>query len=423
MPQKMTSLQERFMRRKSLWICFTVVHLVFFAALSSLIFSGGVLSDINLYRWWAFEGINEGNWQGITTDWVYPIGALAPMLISAVFGWGAYQAVWFAIFTALNAAAVAVISKPGTPSRYAASYWWLLVTWLLGPVAVGRVDGLTAPLVIMGLLLLASRPVVASALLSVATWMKVWPAAVILAVLVASRRRLTLIATGAAVSAVMAGIVIAGGGIRHLLSFVGAQGARGMQMEAPFTTPGLWQAILGGDSGAYIFEDKVINTREVRGALGEPVAALMTPLLAAAAVAVVILLIWALRRGADAGQLLIAGALALVSAFIVFNKVGSPQFMLWLGAVVAVGVAWEGRSWRVPAILMVAIASLTTLVYPLFYTALYNDLNIGVALLLTIRNIALLVLFGWSLVRIVRLTRAGGSRPVSAPGVRPETAP
>ena len=114
-----------------------------------------------------------------------------------------------------------------------------------------------------------------------------------------------------------------------------------MQMEAPSPLRACGRPS-SGDPNAYIFEDKLINTREVRGAMGEPVAALMTPLLAAAALAVVVLLIWALRRGADAGQLLIAGSLALVAAFIVFNKVGSPQFMLWLGAVVAVGVAWEG---------------------------------------------------------------------------------
>lgn len=422
MSQKLASLQERFAQRKSLWICFVVVHLVFFAALSSLIFSGGVLSDINFYRQWAFDGINNGAWQGISADWVYPIGALVPMLLASVLGWGPYQLVWFLLFTALNGAAVAVLSKPGTPTRYAASYWWLVVTGLLGPVAVGRVDGLTAPVVIIALLLLASRPVIASALLAFATWVKVWPAAVILAVLVTWRRRGTLLLAGAAVSAVMAGVVIAGGGISHLLSFIGAQGARGMQMEAPFTTPGLWQAILGG-SDAYIFEDKLINTREVRGALGEPVAALMMPLLALAALAVVVLLFWAMRRGADAGQLLIAGSLALVAAFIVFNKVGSPQFMLWLGAVVAVGVAWEGRSWRVPAVLMLAIAPLTTLVYPMFYAALYNDLNVVVALLLTVRNILLLVLFAWSLARIVRLTKAGGTGRLTGPEVRPETAP
>ena len=422
MSQKLASLQERFMRRKSLWICFTLVHVVFFAGLSSLIFSGGVLSDINIYRQWAFQGINDGIWQGISTDWVYPIGAMVPMLVSAVLGSELYQLVWFFLFTGLNAAAVAVISKPGTPTRYASAYWWLLITGLLGPVAVGRVDGLTAPLVIAALLLLASRPIIASALLAFATWMKVWPAAVILAVLVTWRRRATLVLIGAAVSIVMAGIVIAGGGLSHLLSFVGAQGARGMQMEAPFTTPGLWQAILGG-SDAFIYEDKLINTREVRGALGEPVAALMMPLLALAAIAVVVLLFWAMRRGADASQLLIAGSLALVSAFIVFNKVGSPQFMLWLGAVVAVGVAWEGRSWITPAVLMLIIAPLTTLVYPLFYAALYNDLNVGVALLLTVRNILLLVLFAWSLLRIVRLTKAGSSDLPTATEARPGTAP
>nr|MBF0685502.1 hypothetical protein [Pseudomonas sp.] len=145
-----------------------------------------------------------------------------------------------------------------------------------------------------------------------------------------------------------------------------------------------------------------------------------TPLLAVAAVAVVVLLLWALRRGADTGALLATGSLALVSAFIVFNKVGSPQFMLWLGAVIAVGVAWQGRAWRVPAAMMVAVAALTTLVYPMFYEALYNDLNIAVALLLTVRNLLLMALLAWSLTRIVALARAGS---VSESEVRPEPAP
>lgn len=414
------STEPRYMRTSFLWISFGVLHLLFFGLLSPLIFTGEVLSDIQFYRQWAFEGINDGQWQGISTSWVYPIGALAPMLLAAVFGYGAYQFTWFLIFAGLNAAALAVLTGKRTRQRFVAAYWWMGITALLGPVAVGRVDGLTVPLVIIGLMLLATRPVVASALLAAATWIKVWPAAVILAVLAVFRRRLTVLATGAAVSALIAAVVAAAGGLRYLLSFVGAQGDRGMQLEAPFTTPGLWQAILGS-SDAYIFEDTVINTREVRGALGEPVAALMTPLLALAAVAVVILLLWALRRGADAGSLLAAGSLALVGAFIVFNKVGSPQFMLWLGAVVAVGVAWEGRSWRVPALMMLPIAALTTLVYPMFYAALYDDLNIGVAALLTIRNLLVMALFAWAVFRIVQLARAG--RPVTESAVRPEPAP
>ncbi|MCC9193769.1 DUF2029 domain-containing protein [Arthrobacter sp. zg-Y916] len=420
MPSIPVSADSRYMRPRVLWITFAVLHLLFFGFLSPLIFTGEVLSDIQFYRQWAFEGITEGYWQGISTDWVYPIGALVPMLLAAVLGYGPYQLAWFLIFAGLNAAALAVLTSQRTRQRYAAAYWWMGITALLAPVAVGRVDGLTVPLVIIGLLLLARRPVVAAALLATATWIKVWPAAVILAVLAVSRRRLTVLATGAAVSAAIAAVVAAAGGVRHLLSFVGAQGDRGMQLEAPFTTPGLWQAILGS-SDAHIYEDIIINTREVRGALGEPVAALMTPLLVLAAAAVVVLLLWALRRGADAGALLASGSLALVGAFIVFNKVGSPQFMLWLGAVAAVGIAWKGRSWLVPAAMMIPIAGLTTLVYPIFYEALYNDLNIGVALLLTVRNILVIALFAWAVLDVVRLARAG--RELSESEVRPETAP
>ena len=419
MSRNPATIQRRILSPSTLWTAFAVVHLGFLAALAPLILGGGVLSDVNFYRQWAFDGLREGHWLVLDADWVYPVLALVPMVIAALFGFAAYQFTWFLMFTALNACAVAVLARRAGEQGMVAAYWWLAATALLGPVAVGRVDGLTAPLVITGLLFLATRPVLASALLSVATWIKVWPAAVILAVLVAWKKRLTLLATGAAISALIAAAVALGGGLSHLLSFFGEQGARGMQMEAPFTTPGLWQAILGS-SDAYIFEDKVINTREVRGALGEPVAALMTPLLALAALAVVGLLIWALRRGADPQALLISGSLALVAAFIVFNKVGSPQFMLWLGAVTAVGLAWEGRAWKVPGILMLAIAALTTLVYPMFYSALYNDLNIAVALLLTARNILLLVLFGWALARVVALTRAGGAGISAA--VRPEQA-
>lgn len=404
-----------FLRRRSvLWPAFLLVHGGILAVLAPMMLSGDVLSDVRFYREWAFDAL-QGEPRGIVSDWVYPIGALAPMLLAALGGWGGYMFAWFLLFAGLNAAAFALLTARQTPRRTAAAYWWLAATALLGPVAVGRIDGLTVPLVIIALLLLERRPVAASALLAAATWIKVWPAAVILALLVAWRRRLTLLATGAAVSALIAAAVTAAGGLRHLLSFIGAQGDRGMQLEAPFTTPGLWQAILGR-SDAHIFEDVVINTREVRGALGEPVAALMSPLLAAAAVAVALLLIWALRRGVPERELIAAGALALVSAFIVFNKVGSPQFMLWLVAVTAVGLAWEGRTWRFPAWLMLGVAALTTLVYPLFYQALYEDLNTAVAAALTVRNAALLVLFGWALARIVSLARqARVSGPAALP--------
>ncbi len=393
-------------RKSTLWGAFTLMHVLALLTLLPLIVNGQVLSDIQFYREWAYLGLDQAVWQGISNDWVYPVAALLPMLLATVFGSYFYQLGWFAIFTGLNAVGFTVLTDHGRrKDRYQAAYWWLLATALLGPVALGRIDGLTAPMVIAALLLLGSRPIIASALLSLATWIKVWPAAVVLVALSVSPKRIRLLLTGFAVSLAITVFVAVNGGIGHLLSFISAQGDRGMQLEAPFTTPGLWQAITG-TGGAYIYEDKVINTREVRGALGEPVATLMSPLLFLAVTAVVVLLFWALRRGVESDRLITIGSLAVVSAMVVFNKVGSPQFMLWLAAVIAVGLAVEGRRWKFPAMTMLAVSLLTTLVYPIFYAELYNALNPWVALLLTLRNGLVVALFVWAVAMLIRLARA-----------------
>ncbi|GAA1340519.1 glycosyltransferase family 87 protein [Arthrobacter roseus] len=393
-------------RKSTLWGAFVLMHVVSLLTLLPLIVNGQVLSDIRFYREWAYLGLDDGVWQGISNDWVYPVAALLPMLLATVFGSYLYQLGWFALFTALNAVGLTVLTDRGRrKDRYHAAYWWLLATALLGPVALGRIDGLTAPMVIAALLLLGSRPIMAAALLSLATWIKVWPAAVVLVALTVSPKRIRLLLTGFAVSVLITAFVAVNGGIKYLLSFISAQGDRGMQLEAPFTTPGLWQAITGG-AGAYIYEDKDINTREVRGALGEPVATLMSPLLFLAVTAVVVLLFWALRRGVEVERLITIGSLAVVSAMIVFNKVGSPQFMLWLVAVTTVGLAIEGGRWKFPGVTMLAISALTTLVYPIFYAELYNELNPWVALLLTLRNGLVVALFVWAVAMLVRLARA-----------------
>ncbi|MHA7143929.1 glycosyltransferase 87 family protein [Arthrobacter sp. TmT3-37] len=387
------------------WLFFALVHAGFLARLLPFILGGGVLSDIRFYREWAYQGLDDGVWQGIDTAWVYPVGALAPMVLATVLGPYLYQLAWFLLFAALNAVGTAALVRRGTPSSFTAAYWWLTATALLGPVAVGRIDGLTAPLVITALLLVAARPFVASLVLSAATWMKVWPAAVVLAALVAVRRgRLRILGAGLALTAGIAAVVALTGDVRNLTGFLSAQGARGMQLEAPLSTPGVWQAITG-TSGAYFFEDEVINTMEVRGALSGVVGDLMTPLMALTVLLVAVFLAVALHRGAPADALLATGALALVSTLVVFNKVGSPQFMLWMAAVIAGGLVLDRVSeWRYPALAMLATAGLTTLVYPVFYDALRYELDPAVAVLLTLRNLLVVSILVWSLVRLGRLT-------------------
>ena len=390
---------------RSVWLFFALIHAGFLARLLPFILGGGVLSDVRFYREWAYQALGDGVWQGIDTAWVYPAGALAPMLVAAVFGPYLYQFAWFVLFAGLNAVGVAALIRRGTPSSFTAAYWWLTATALLGPVAVGRIDGLTAPMVVTALLIVATRPFAASLLLSAATWMKVWPAAVVLAALVVVREgRLRILAAGAALTAGIAVVVAVFGDVRNLTGFLTAQGARGMQLEAPLSTPGVWQAITG-TSGAYFFEDEVINTMEVRGALSGLVGDLMSPLLALTVLLVAVFLAIALHRGAEPGALLATGSLALVSTLVVFNKVGSPQFMLWITATIAAGLVLDrAAEWRYPAIAMLATAAQTTLVYPVFYDALRYDLNPAVAVLLTLRNLLVVSIFVWSLVRLGRLT-------------------
>ncbi len=391
-------------RARSVWLFFTLIHLGFLARLLPFILGGGVLSDVRFYREWAYQALNDGVWEGIDTAWVYPVGALVPMLLATVFGPHLYQLAWFVLFTALNAVAIAVLVRRATPSSYTSAYWWLGATALLGPVAVGRIDGLTAPMVITALLVVGTRPFVASLVLSLATWMKVWPAVVLLAALIVLRKgRVWILGAGVALTAVIAVVVGVLGDIRNLTGFLTAQGARGMQLEAPLSTPGMLQA-LSGASGAYFFEDTTINTMEVRGALSEVVGALMTPLLVLSVLFIAAFLAVALHRGVPAPSLLATGSLALVSALVVFNKVGSPQFMLWIAAVIGAGLALDrAAAWRYPAIGMLVTAGLTTLVYPIFYDALRYDLQPAVALLLTLRNLLVVSIFVWSLVRLGRL--------------------
>ncbi len=115
-------------------------------------------------------------------------------------------------------------------------------------------------------------------------------------------------------------------------------------------------------------------------------------------------------------------ALALVLALIVFNKVGSPQYVSWIIAPLVVGLVIDRQRWWGPAALALAIALLTQLVYPITYSLMLAAWPVPSALL-TLRNVLLVVLLGWVVVRLARvpgrphaprtvaLLGAGASRP------------
>ena len=391
--------------RMTLWIAFIAVHV--WLGMLNLYGPGFPLGDVTLvYKQWTDQIVLYDFWVAIDTVWVYPVVAIVPMLAAFAFGPALYASTWLTIVMLLDAVAFAAITGWMTSrDRAGVAWWWLAFLLLLGPIALARIDSVTVPLAIVGVVLLATRPTAAAVVLTIATWIKVWPAAIVLAVLIASRRRRVVVVAGAVVSAAIVGVALLLGSGANVFSFVTQQTGRGLQVEAPVTTLWLWLA-RAGVPGTQVYYDQQILTYQVLGGGVAATAAAMTPVLAVAVAAVAALGVWAVRRGVPATQLLAPLALAIVTTLIAFNKVGSPQFISWLAVVIVLGLgthhAGYGRSFAVPAAIVLVVAALTQAFYPYLYTDLLS-LNPILLVDVTARNLLLFVLLGWAIREVVHV--------------------
>lgn len=390
----------------ALWAAFAAVHL--WLGYLNLFGPNLPLGDVTLvYLFWVEQGLIAGNWVGVDTSWVYPIVALLPMLAAYVLGPEPYAVSWLTIVMVLDAVALLAIAGVGRRVRHAgAAWWWMLYLAALGPIALGRIDSITAPLAIVALARLAQSPRSAAVLLAIGAWIKVWPAAMLLAAVVALRERSRVALATVAVSMVVVAGGLALGAGASLLSPITEQSGRGLQVEAPIATAWLWAAA-AGRWNAHVYYDRGILTWQVFGEGSQQAAALATPALALVVLLVAGLGVLAVRRGVDEVRLVPALALALVMALILVNKVGSPQFATWIAAPVVLGLLWRPRggvSFHVPVVVAVLIAVLTQVVYPFRYGELLG-LQAPMLAVLSLRNALYLALLGWALVVIVQLIR------------------
>jgi uncharacterized membrane protein len=393
-----------FARPSSVWWGFAVVHVYFLGWMASFFLNGDTFSDTEQYRQWAMDGYNPSDLTGKISPWVYPVLAQIPIFLANIAGPSLYLLVWFLIISALNAVGLVYLTRgPRKVTGIAPAWWWLFFTVFMGYLSFARVEGITAPIVLIALLYVAERPVVAGVLLSIATWIKVWPAAVLVPIVIASHKRIQVVLAGAAVTAVVGLGTWLTGGLPHIMDFLTNQGERGMQLEATFSTPWVWLSVFH-IAGSRMADNTAINSTEVYGPGAGTVAFLMQPLLVLGAITAAILLVRALRRGAEREELFLEGALMMVTAFIVFNKVGSPQFIIWLAPVIIAGLTHDWERWKVPAALLMGIAMTTFVIYPLFYTPLIHAHPV-MAAILTTRNVLLVVLLWWSVKRTAELGR------------------
>lgn len=404
--------------RVALWTAFVAVH-AWLTWLGVVVAPVMAFADLDLYRWWMHLGLDWSTWPVLDGPWVYPAGAMVPMLLPALGGTSStvgYALGWCALVTALDAATTAVLLRrepaglPGPapdPSRTsdAGAWWWLAFLACLGPVALGRLDGVVAPLVVLALVAAARRPGVAAVLLTMGAWVKVAPAALLLPLVLAARRPLrTVLVPVAATCVVVVGLVAAGGGLGNIASFLVTQNTRGLQVESVGATP--WMVARAWRPDVVASLDPELITWQVHGP-GTSAATLVLDVVMVVALAALAGLLWFARLEGRAQEALLPGALALATVLVVANKVGSPQFLAWLAAPVVVLLARPGgtsRRWRraVAGTALVA-AALTQVVFPWGY----GDLVSGdplVTLVLALRNVALVVLLGLAVAGLARAT-------------------
>jgi hypothetical protein len=379
------------------------------------------LGDVTItYRRWIETGLTSHYWVGVDSDWVYPILAIVPMAAAALGGAASIGTGWLVLMVLLDAAACAFLWR-FRALGVRVVWWWLVFLLALGPIALGRIDTVATAVAMVGVCFVASRPAVAAAVFTAAAWIKVWPAALVGVLLVVRRGHRRGVLVGAlVVTALVVLVDVLFGGAAHLLSFVGQQSGRALQIEAPLATPFMWAAA-AHVPGSAVFYDREILTFEVSGNGTHLAAAASTPLMALVVLGGIALAAWAVVRGARRAEVAPLLALVLVAALIATNKVGSPQYIGWFAVPIVWGlIAGRGSARRFLPIAMAALpmAFLTQLIYPAYYDQVLT-VQPWILVVLTIRNALEVAILVWALVLVVRigLRARRGALVGSGPGV------
>ncbi len=388
----------------TLWGAFIAVHI--WLIWMGMVVGPGSLGDVSgVYPFWV-DGILSGQFiVGINAPWVYPLVALVPIALPSIAGMGHYVISWLIMVTILDLVGFFFLVRAArVPSaRPLAAWWWTLALLALGPVSLGRIDSVVTPITILGMLFLLTRPALAGVLLAVGAWIKVWPAAIVGAAVILLRRRWSVALGAVMFSAVTIVVGLLLGAGANLLSFLGFQGSRGLQIESPAATVYLWFAAIG-DPNSQIYFDKDLLTYQVSGLGVSTVAQAMTVIMALAVVATAAVALWRVRHARSGMVYLPAVSLAFVMALIAFNKVGSPQYYCWLIPPILLGLIIDRTRFIPLAVLALASTLLTQMIYPWMYDDVLDVKPLALTLL-TLRNLSEVVLFAYAFALVARKRR------------------
>ena len=273
---------------------------------------------------------------------------------------------------------------------------------LLGPVIVGRFDVVPVALSVAALCV-TGRGGVRGALIGAGAAVKVWPVTLLAGMAPGQQRRGAV----AAVAVFAAACAVSASGTA---SFLAHQNARGVEIESVAATPFMiWRQ--AGWPGTVVYRFGAYQLSGPHAALAQD-ASVLALVLAAAAVTGWRLLI-TFGRGRWRPEFAADAPLAATLLFLVASPVLSPQYLLWVTGLAAACLATGHTTQRPVALVVLAAAGLTQLIFPIGWPSLVHGSD-AVTGVLAARNLLLVLAAALSCWRILRLTAPGHQDPVLA---------
>ena len=336
-----------------------------------------------------------------------------------------YLGTFVAAMVALDAAFTVALWR-GSGRRATPGLWlWLLLAPCLGPLLYTRFDLVPAALAGAALLAVAGRhPARAGLLAAAGAAVKLWPAALLPALLLPRPGRRRLVAWFAAAGVVIAGLTVVLCGTARLVSPLTWQGNRGLQIESLFAVPLMWGRVIS--PGTWDAPYTSFFAYQIEGP-GTSAMMLLSTISMGLAVVLVGWLWWRCLRWARTAEaagsataptlLALAGLLSVLiaSLLIITNKTLSPQYIVWIGGLLAAlgcAVPDEPVLRRLIGLLLITCV-ITQVIFPIGYALLTHETwasAIGVTLL-TVRNVLLAAGAVMVARRLVTLTRLPGPPP------------
>lgn len=328
----------------------------------------GVVGDEQLYAGWSVS-LQGGSFPEGESNFQYPPGAGLLLWFAGVLSPHFYRNF---MVLAIVADALILLILLWRPARRGDS-WLGPWTWAVGGVFAAallyeRYD-IFPTLFAVAAVVAVGRPATSGIAAGIGAMLKLWPG---LALLGLPRRQLPRAALTAAIAA-LAVWILAALAFDGSANWLSSQGARGLQIEATAAWPYHALAAIG-------VLDVPTVTRFGSVEIDANFAGLAAWLSTALAVVIIgVIVVYRLLGRLEhvpAGDVVLAAVLA----FVVLNRVNSPQFVIWLIGVASAALVDHRSRMQVPAILIVGAAFVTTgVVFPGLYANLGEHELLAVA--------------------------------------------